>query len=216
MKIRLVPIGRVAPYPGNPRAISAEAVNKVANSLREFGWQQPIVVDPEMVVVAGHTRLLAARLLGMTQVPIKVAEGLTPAKIAAYRLADNRSGEEAEWDMRLLRIELDALEAADLNLGVMTGFDDDELESIRLGDDDDEPGDPTKLADRFGLPPFSVLNARDGWWQDRKRAWIALGIQSELGRGEDLLGRAGELERGDREGWPPGERDAGRRRHAGG
>jgi ParB-like chromosome segregation protein Spo0J len=132
MEIRQVPIDDVHPYPGNPRTITPAAVEKVATSLREFGWQQPIVVDPQMVIVVGHTRLLAARSLGMAHVPVKVADGLSDAKIAAYRLADNRTGEEVDWDQSLLRIEIEALEAIDIDLARMTGFDTDELAAIRL------------------------------------------------------------------------------------
>ena len=93
MQIETVGISSVIPYARNPRRNEA-AISKVAASLQEFGWRQPIVVDAEMVVVAGHTRLEAARSLGMGEVPIHVATGLTPEQIKAYRLADNRVGQE--------------------------------------------------------------------------------------------------------------------------
>ena len=95
MKIQTVEIERVIPYARNPRK-NAEAVTKVAASIREFGFRQPVVVDDEMTVVVGHTRLLAAKQLGMAKVPVHVADGLTPAQIRAYRLADNRVNQEAE------------------------------------------------------------------------------------------------------------------------
>src|SRR5215213_7093202 len=100
MNIELVPIEKVVPYARNPRQ-NQGAVAKVAASLREFGWRQPIVVDGAMTVVVGHTRLMAARQLGMREVPVHVATGLTPAQVKAYRLADNRTHEEAEWDKDL-------------------------------------------------------------------------------------------------------------------
>lgn len=117
---------------------------KVAASLAEFGWRQPIVVDTANVVVVGHTRLMAAQQLGMTEVPVHVAEGLTANQIKAYRLADNRVHEEAEWDDELLALELGDLRDAGLDLA-LTGFDDDELARLTidqtegLTDPDDAP-----------------------------------------------------------------------------
>jgi ParB-like chromosome segregation protein Spo0J len=115
----------VIPYARNPRK-NAGAVAKVAASLVEFGWRQPIVVDTEGVIIVGHTRLLAAQQLGMSEVPVHVAEGLTPAQAKAYRLADNRTGEEAEWDADLLPLELNDLELDGFDLS-LTGFNPDEI-----------------------------------------------------------------------------------------
>ena len=120
MKIKNVAIDTVVPYARNPRR-NQGAIAKVAGSIREFGWQQPIVVDSEMIVIAGHTRLAAAQSLGMDKVPIVIAENLTPAQVKAYRLADNRVSEEAEWDDDLLRLELTDLKEQDFDL-VLTGF----------------------------------------------------------------------------------------------
>jgi ParB-like chromosome segregation protein Spo0J/integrase len=128
VKVSTVPIGKVKPYAGNPRR-NADAVAKVAASLKEFGWRQPIVVDGKGVVVVGHTRLLAASSLGMAQVPVHVAEGLTAAQVRAYRLADNRTNEEAEWDEEPLAAELRLLEGEGYDLG-LTGFDTDELADL--------------------------------------------------------------------------------------
>ena len=121
-----MPIDSVIPYARNPRN-NASAVDSVASSLQEFGWQQPVVVDGENVVIVGHTRLLAAKKLGMESIPVHVAESLTDAQVKAYRLADNRVAQNAEWDIDLLAIELGELEdmAVDLSL---TGFDKDELD----------------------------------------------------------------------------------------
>ena len=125
MQTDTVGISSVIPYARNPRRNDA-AIAKVAASLQEFGWRQPIVVDEDMVVVAGHTRLEAARTLNMEEVPIHIARGLTPEQIKAYRIADNRVGQEAEWDEELLRLELGELEGMDFALD-LTGFDTDEL-----------------------------------------------------------------------------------------
>jgi hypothetical protein len=117
------PIGDVRPYPGNPRKISEFAIDKVAASIKEFGWQQPIVVDTDNVIVVGHTRLLAARKLDLKLIPVHVATGLTPEQIRAYRLADNRTHEEADWDFPALGIELSALKSLNFDVN-LTGFTD--------------------------------------------------------------------------------------------
>lgn len=128
MKIEKVAIDEVMPYAGNPRKNEA-AVTKVAASLQEFGWQQPIVVDSEMVIIAGHTRWQAARQLAMTHVPVLVAEGLTPVQVKAYRLADNRTHEESGWDKDLLAIELGELSKLDFDLSI-TGFNPEEIQGL--------------------------------------------------------------------------------------
>ncbi len=120
LKVKEWAIGDVHPYPGNPR-INDEAVQAVAESIKEFGWQQPIVVDADGTVIAGHTRLKAAKRLGMETVPVIVASDLTPEQVQAYRLADNKVGELATWDMGKLGEELDGL--LDFDMGRF-GFDD--------------------------------------------------------------------------------------------
>jgi hypothetical protein len=133
MNIEMWPIDRPIPYARNPRR-NAAAVGKVAASITEYGWRQPIVVDEEGVVVVGHTRLLAAQKLGMAEVPVHVAAGLTAAQIKAYRLADNRVHEEAEWDNDMLKLEIEELGKLSFDLG-LTGFNADELDALLKGDD---------------------------------------------------------------------------------
>jgi DNA modification methylase len=116
------PIARPKPYARNARKIPQEAVDKVALSIREYGWQQPIVVDEQDVILAGHARLLAARQLNLAQVPVHVAAGLTAEQCRAYRLMDNRSHQETTWDMDLLGPELLELQALGVDL-MLTGFD---------------------------------------------------------------------------------------------
>lgn len=196
MKIEIWPIDRVIPYARNARTITPAAVDKVAASIQEFGWQQPVVVDAQQVIVAGHTRLLAARKLDLKEIPVHVASDLTPAQIKAYRLMDNRSHQENTWDVELVGLELEDLQLFDINLS-LTGFDDQELVRILSGesltdsiedvDAPDKPNQNQSLSDRFVVPPFSVLDARQGYWQKRKRAWLAIGIKSELGRGDNGL-----------------------------
>lgn len=109
MRVEWWETSRPIPYDNNPRDNDA-AVEPLANSIREFGWQQPIVVDADGVILAGHTRLKAAERLGLETVPVVVASDLTPAQCAAYRLADNKTAELATWDFGLLSIELDGLQ----------------------------------------------------------------------------------------------------------
>lgn len=102
-------LSEIKPHPGNPRKITDRAVELLANILTEFGWKQPIVVDPEGVIVVGHTRLRAAQLLKLKTAPVIVADDLTPEQIRAYRIADNRSSDFTTWDYPALVVELDAL-----------------------------------------------------------------------------------------------------------
>jgi DNA modification methylase len=106
LDVELWPVARPVPYPKNARTVTARAVDSVAASLKEFGWRQPIVCDAKDVIVAGHKRLLAAQKLGMTHVPVHVARGLTASQVKAYRLMDNRSNQNSEWDMELLAEEM--------------------------------------------------------------------------------------------------------------
>lgn len=178
------PIDDLEPYARNAKKHPPEQVAQIAASMREFGFTIPVLVAEDGTIIAGHGRVMAAKELGIAEVPVIVARGWTDAQRRAYVIADNRLAENAEWDDDLLKIELGELreEGFDVEL---TGFDVKTLEKL-LGDDDQAERGPKagNLAERFGVPPFSVLRAADGWWQERKRAWIALGIQSELGRGE--------------------------------
>lgn len=146
MKIENWSVERPIPYEKNARKISDKAIDKVAASLREYGWRQPIVVDGKDVVIAGHTRLLAAKRLKMDKVPVHIAKDLTPAQVKAYRLMDNRSHEEAEWMPELLGEELLSLQALEFDLS-LSGFDEDELADLMSGktaggltDEDATPG----------------------------------------------------------------------------
>jgi hypothetical protein len=123
----------------------------------------------------------------MTQVPVMVAKGWSDTKKRAYIIADNKLALNAGWDDEMLKIELSDLlgEGFDVEL---TGFTLAEISALGLDEQESEnaaDGESPKcnLSDRFMIPPFSVLNAREGWWQNRKKAWLAIGIKSELGRG---------------------------------
>ncbi len=123
------PLDRIIPFARNARKIPPQAVDKVASSIQEFGWRQPIVVDHGGVIICGHTRLLAARKLGLREAPVHVAENLTPAQVRAYRLLDNRSHDETTWDADLLGLELLDLKGMGIDLD-LTGFDFREIEEL--------------------------------------------------------------------------------------
>jgi ParB-like chromosome segregation protein Spo0J len=125
MKVELFDIEKLVPYARNPR-VTAPAVDKVAASIKEFGFRQPIVVDSEMVIIVGHVRYQAAQKLGLKKVPVHVAEGMTPEQVKAYRIADNRTGEEAQWDNELLGLEIGELENLEFDSALL-GFDESEL-----------------------------------------------------------------------------------------
>lgn len=130
MQIIWKPLADVTRYANNPRN-NARAVEKVAASIREYGWQQPIVVDTDHVIIAGDTRYQAAQLLGLDEVPVVVAANLSPEKVRAYRLADNKTGEFATWDDAKLADELAALmdEVGSIDL---TGFAAAEYEALAM------------------------------------------------------------------------------------
>lgn len=114
MKIINVPIGDIKPYKNNPRK-NDDAVPAVAESIKEFGFRVPLLIDKNDVIIAGHTRLKAATKLGMTVIPCIVADDLTPAQVKAYRLMDNKAQEKSRWDEALLQQEFEDL--------MLLGFD---------------------------------------------------------------------------------------------
>lgn len=127
MNVEMREVEKIIPYDKNPRKNDA-AVDAVARSIQEFGFRQPIVVDASGVIIVGHTRWKAAKKLGLKEVPVHVAD-LDPVKARAYRIADNKSNEIAEWDEALLAEELTALKDADFDLSAM-GFTTEDLDGI--------------------------------------------------------------------------------------
>lgn len=109
MEIVNIAVDKLVPYENNPRN-NTEAIQYVANSIKEFGFKVPLVIDSDNVVICGHTRLLAAKQLGLKDVPCVIADDLTDEQIKAFRLADNKVGEIATWDLNKLQLELDFLD----------------------------------------------------------------------------------------------------------
>ena len=135
--IVMLPVSEVRPYEKNPRK-NAEAVKYVKASIEKFGFKQPIVIDSNRVIICGHTRLEAAKSLGMAEVPCIVADDLTDAQVKALRLADNKVAEFSEWEMNLLGEELGELaEISDIDMGDF-GFDLSEFDNIGIDDEEKE------------------------------------------------------------------------------
>jgi DNA modification methylase len=157
LQVCMWPIDRPIPYARNSRKIPERAIDKVAASIKEFGWRQCIVVDKDDVIICGHTRLLAAKKLGLRHVPVHVADNLTPAQVKAYRLMDNRSHEDTDWDLELLGPELEDLASLDFDLK-LTGFEQHEIDRF-LAD--------SELEDRANeappLPDNPVSRLGDLW-----------------------------------------------------
>jgi len=186
MRVEWMETERLVPYERNAKRHPEDQVNKIASSIKHFGFKQPLIIDGNNEIIAGHGRLEAARKLGMEEVPCIRADDLTEAQVKAYRLADNRTAESA-WDWDLVKVELEELQGFDFDIEV-TGFDEEEISQLLdqegdSGEDQANQQQSQSLSDRFMAPPFSILNGNAGWWQQRKRAWLSLGIQSEVGRG---------------------------------
>jgi len=149
MDIVIKPISEILPYKNNPR-INKEAVSIVRDSLKAFGFKQPIVLDSNNEIIVGHTRFYAALELQIKEIPCLIAKDLNEAQIKAYRIMDNKSSEYAQWNFGLLTQELQDIDDLDLDLST-TGFNEDELFDM-LGDID-----PNTIADE-DIPKMDELD----------------------------------------------------------
>lgn len=168
MNIREMQIEQLREYENNPRN-NDNAVAAVAASIEQFGFLVPIVIDGTGVIIAGHTRLKAAKQLGLSVVPVVVADDLTEEQIRAYRLADNKTSELSAWDFGKLDAELAVL--------AETGFDMEQFGFEVVGgvlDEQTAARATNQLTSDFVVPPFSVFDARQGYWNDRKKQWKAM------------------------------------------
>ena len=139
MKVVEIAVSELKPYENNPR-INDLAVPQVAESIKQFGWQQPIVIDRNNVIIAGHTRYKAALRLGLETVPCKYADELTPEQVEAYRLADNKTAELATWDDEKLAEELAKCAEFDMSAFGFEELDELEMDAYSEVDPDDTGG----------------------------------------------------------------------------
>lgn len=147
MKIIEMRIEDIIPYENNPRK-NEKAVDGVAESIKEFGFKVPIIVDSENVIVAGHTRLKAAEKLGLETVPVIMADDLTEEQVTAFRLADNKTAEASEWDFDKLAEEMELISDIDMELFGFTFPDEDEEE--------DEGDEDNKYTDKTNIPQYDI------------------------------------------------------------
>jgi len=169
MKIEMWPVDKPIDYARNARKITDKAVDKVAASIKEFGFRQPVVVDKEGVIIIGHVRRRSAKKLGLAEIPVHVAADLTPGQVKALRIMDNRSSDEVQFDFELLGPELLDLKGLGIDLS-LTGFDIPELDRImNIGGptegEDDVPEAPVNPVSRLG--DLWLLNTADDKGQHR-------------------------------------------------
>lgn len=164
-EMQLVPIEKLVPYVNNARTHSPEQVNKLRSSLREFGFINPVIIDRDYGVIAGHGRILAAKEENIKEVPCVFADHLTEAQKKAYIIADNRMAMDAGWDEELLRVEIEALQAEAFDLS-LTGFDEKELSDL-FKDDTDVEDDDFDVDSELKEP--AVTQMGDVWTLGRHR-----------------------------------------------
>jgi len=160
-RIEIWPSDRLVPYAKNARTHSPEQVAQIAASIAEFGFNAPILVDSNAGIIAGHGRLLAARKLGLAEVPVVVLDHLSETQRRAYILADNKLALNAGWDEKVLAAELRDLEADGVDLALV-GFSDEELEDLLVGD---EPQDAPGLEEEIPEAPATPVTRRGDLWQ---------------------------------------------------
>lgn len=187
-ELQLVPLDKLVPYQNNARTHSPEQINKLRSSLREFGFINPVIIDRDYGIIAGHGRAIAAREEGIKEVPCVFADHLTEAQKKAYIIADNRMALDAGWDEELLRIEIEELQGMDFD-SLLTGFDEKELS--KLFDDGKEAKDDDFDVDaELQKPTFS--KAGDVWTLGRHR--LVCGDSTKLETYEVLMdGRKANL-----------------------
>ena len=205
MQVEMWSLDRIKPYENNPR-INDDAVDPVVQTINEFGFRQPIVVDTDGVIIVGHTRWKAATRLGLSEVPVHVAKDMEPEAVRAYRIADNRTAENAEWDYDLLPIEISA--AISGSICELLGFNSDELAKLLdpgvtqgLTDPDDVPEPPdeaiTQPGDLWILGDHRLLCGDSSKVEDRRSA--ARRREDPLGEHRSTVQRQGRTTKQERD-----------------
>ena len=169
-EMQLVPIGKLVPYVNNARTHSKEQINKLRSSLREFGFVNPVIIDREFNIIAGHGRILAAKEENIEQVPCVFVDHLTEAQKKAYILADNRFALDAGWDEDMLRVEMEALQGMDFDIS-LTGFDEAEIADLFAADDNEAQEDDFDEDAALQAEPF--VKTGDLWLLGKHRLLCA-------------------------------------------
>ena len=174
--MQLVSIGKLVPYVNNARTHSKEQITKLRSSLREFGFVNPVIIDREFNVIAGHGRILAAKEENIEQVPCVFVDYLTEAQKKAYILADNRFALDAGWDEDMLRVEMEALQGMDFDVS-LTGFDESEIADLFAADDNEAQEDDFDEDAALQAEPF--VKTGDLWLLGRHRLLCADSTNTE-------------------------------------
>lgn len=183
MQITSLKISDLLPYAFNNKKHSANQISSIVSSIKEFGFVQPIVVEKDYQIIIGHARWEAAKKLKLLEVPVLIMDELTENQAKRLRLLDNRLSDLGEYDLDNIKIELEALGDEDL----WDLFKDLNIEES-LGSAEEKVEDAkTSLQERFGVPPFSILDARQGYWTDRKRIWRQLIVDDGDSREKTLF-----------------------------
>ncbi|ANR71281.1 lactate dehydrogenase [Selenomonas sp. oral taxon 126] len=175
-EMQLVPIGKLVPYVNNARTHSKEQITKLRSSLREFGFVNPVIIDREFNVIAGHGRILAAKEENIEQVPCVFVDHLTEAQKKAYILADNRFALDAGWDEDMLRVEMEALQGMDFDIS-LTGFDESEIADLFAADDNEAQEDDFDEDAALQAEPF--VKPGDLWLLGKHRLLCADSTNTE-------------------------------------
>lgn len=176
-EMQLVAVSKLIPYVNNARTHSAEQIMKLRSSLREFGFINPVIIDREYNVIAGHGRIMAAKEEGIKEVPCVFVDYLTEAQKKAYILADNRMAMDAGWDEELLRVEIEALQGADFDIG-LTGFDENDLADL-FGNDDTSDVKDDEYDLSAALEKAAFVEKGDIWTVGRHRLMCGDATSSE-------------------------------------
>lgn len=176
-QMQLVPIARLVPYVNNARTHSPEQIAKLRSSLREFGFINPVIIDSDYGIIAGHGRVMAAKEEGIEEVPCVLVDYLTEAQKKAYILADNRFAQDAGWDEELLRIEIESLQGENFDVS-LTGFDDSEIASL-FGSDRDKEARDDDFDLTAALEKASFVECGDVWCVGRHRLMCGDATSSE-------------------------------------
>lgn len=188
----------VLPYERNAKQHTEKQIKNLVNSINRFGWQQDVVITSDNVLVIGHGRRFAALQIGCDMpyhVIDKTADALTDADIRELRIADNQTNAETGMDFSALEAEIEDLsfDGFDFDFGSM--FENDTPEDEAPEEYEEQKERKGSMAEKYLVPPFSVIYANRPDWLERKRAWVERGLRSEIGRGGDLLTIQGAIQR---------------------
>ncbi len=182
-EMQLVPVEKLIPYINNARTHSDEQIKKLRSSLREFGFINPVIIDRDFNVIAGHGRILAAKAENISEVPCVFVDYLNDAQKKAYILADNRMAMDAGWDEELLRVEIESLQGSDFDVS-LTGFDETEIAELFADDNDDVKDDDFDVEGELEKP--CITKQGDIWILGRHK--VICGDSTEPSTFEKLLG----------------------------